>query len=369
MARTFPAVLRTYNFDRSFLVTSRKLWRLFGVELHEALEKAEIRVERVLIRETERHKNWTTLSKLCEELVSLGATKDSLLIGLGGGLIGNVVGLAAALLYRGIRFVQVPTSITAQTDSALSNKQAINGRRGKNQFGAYLAPLFIWSDAAYSELEPVCQRRSGVVEGIKNVLISQPDTSAAELMLQAWESGDRFFDLLRLLIESKLPILGQDPSERSSCVRLEYGHTFGHAIEWLSKGRLHHGEAVSIGMCLAAELSHGEGYMSESFLEEHYRWLGTRLGMPTRLPPEISPDEVYEAMLFDNKRTGEGLRFLLLHSCGHFVNSGGAYRVPVDKTKVMEVLKRAKSARPPSDQSAAPAAITAPTHRTMYLFD
>jgi 3-dehydroquinate synthetase len=262
------------------------------------------------------------------------------LIGLGGGLIGNVVGLAAALLYRGVRFIEVPTSITAQTDSTLSNKQAVNGRRGKNQFGVYYAPLFIWSDAAYSEEEPESQRRSGVVEGIKNVFISQCKASVVEPILQAWEDRSRHFELLRLLIDSKLTILRQDPSERASCVRLEYGHTFGHAIEWLSKGKIHHGEAISIGMCLAAELSHAEGYMEKSFLEEHYYWVGQRLGMPTRRPAEISPEDLYRTMLFDNKRSKKGLRFLLLRACGEYVNSEGDYQIPVAQAKVMQVLER-----------------------------
>jgi 3-dehydroquinate synthetase len=332
----FPDFLRRHDFDRCFLVTSRKLLRFFGQEFLDVLMRARVRCAAVVIKETERHKDWRTLRRLCEELVARGATKDSVLIAVGGGTIGNIVGLAAALLYRGVRFVAVPTTTMAQTDSTLSNKQAINGRRGKNHFGVYHAPLFIWSDAAYPAVEPARQQRSGIVEGIKNVLISQASIAAIEPMLAARDAG-RIEELLRLLIESKLAILRRDPSERGSCVILEYGHTFGHAIEWLSAGRLFHGEAVAIGMCLAAELSHTLGFMSEEFLRDHYCLLGERLGAPTRVPADISMTAIYETMLADNKRTKKGLRVLLLRDCGEFVNPDGDFQVAVAPEHVLSI--------------------------------
>jgi 3-dehydroquinate synthetase len=336
----FPDHVKQHDFDRCFVISSKKLMDLLGTPFLDGLCRAGIPCDVVLIKETEQHKSWQSLRKLCERLVSHGATKNSILIAFGGGLIGNVVGLAAALLYRGIRFVSVPTTITAQTDSALSNKQAINGRHGKNQFGVFHAPLFIWADAAYALAEPKRQQRGGVVEGIKNVFISRTDTGHAETILDAWRADDHFGDLLRLIIESKLAILRQDPTERRSSVILEYGHTFGHAIEWLAAGRLFHGEAVSIGMCLAAELSHALGFMDEAFLLEHYRLLGKELGTPTRLPDDIATDDLCEAMRFDNKRTGKGLRFLLLEKCGEFVKGDGDHFIAVPEEVLRETLGR-----------------------------
>src|SRR5439155_5915380 len=115
----------------------------------------------------------------------------------------NVTGLGAALVYRGIRFVHVPTTVTAQTDSTLSNKQAINGAMGKNQFGAYHAPLFIWADADYPRSEPVRQQKAGMVEGVKNVFISRPSVDAADEMLGLWRSPERFAELLLWITRSK----------------------------------------------------------------------------------------------------------------------------------------------------------------------
>lgn len=346
-----PAYLRRHDFDRAFLVTSQKLWSLFGSDLLATLREANIRCEPILIPESEGNKSWETLQSLCERLVVAGATKDSLLLAQGGGVIGNVTGLSAALLYRGVRFVEIPTTVMSQTDGTLSNKQAINGAAGKNQFGVYHAPLFIWSDCDYARSEPIRQRRAGVVEGIKNVLISQPDLSQAEAMLDLAEDESRLADLIQMLVQSKLPILHRDPTERGYGIVLEYGHTFGHSLEWLAQGQLFHGEAVAIGMCQAAELSHALGHMTEEFLLEHYRLLD-QLGVPTTLPTGITAEAVFETMLRDNKRTKRGVTYILLSGCGELVRSEGHYTVAVDPDLVLQSLRNVADRRTANQQMA-----------------
>jgi 3-dehydroquinate synthetase len=343
IAGQFPEYLNRREFDRCFLVTSPKLLQLIGQPLLKAIDAAAVRCNTVLIDDAERNKDWDTLRTVCEELTARGATRDSVLLAFGGGVIGNVTGLAAALVYRGIRFVHVPTTVTAQTDSTLSNKQAINGAMGKNQFGVYHAPLFIWADADYPAREPVRQQKAGIVEGVKNVFISQPSTDAADEMLDLWRNPERLAELLLWITRSKLDILRQDPTERASALVLEYGHTFGHAIEWLGRGRLLHGEAISIGMCLAADLSHALGHMSAEFRDAHYRILGQRLGTPTTLPGWIATETLYETMLADNKRTRKGLRFLLLRRCGEFADAGGDPLISADRSIVLQVLEESRS--------------------------
>ena len=337
IAHRFPEFLKRHPFDRCFLVTSEHLAKLIGVELVHSLSRSGVDCQTIAIADTERDKNWDTLRGLCEALTARGVTKDTIVIAMGGGVAGNLAGMAAGLVYRGIRFVHVPTTVTAITDSTLSNKQAINGPGGKNQFGLYHAPLFVWADAAYPLTEPPRQQRSGVVEGIKNVLISRDGPEPAEAMLQLWRER-RLPELMWMLIESKQRILRRDPSERGYAVVLEYGHTFGHAIEWLARGRLLHGEAVSIGMCLAAQLSRRLGWLDERVVQDHDRLLES-LGAPTRLPPEIPPADLYETMLSDNKRTGKGLRFLLLKGYRQFAGADGDYQVPVDRATVLKLLE------------------------------
>ncbi|RPI85256.1 MAG: 3-dehydroquinate synthase [Planctomycetaceae bacterium] len=337
-----PTHLRSHAPDRCFLVTSRTLFDLFGRQLAGVLRDSRIRTTVLLVEDGEVHKSWKALRRLGDRLVNAGATKDSILLAFGGGMIGNLVGLAAALLYRGTRFVEIPTTIMALTDSTLSNKQAINGRQGKNLFGVYHAPLFVWGDVRFARSEPVRQQRGGVVEGIKNILISGRCAGDAQPILDAWKTGD-VPRLVRLLIDSKLPILRADPTERNSAVALEYGHTFGHAIEWLANGEVFHGEAVSIGMCLAAELCHSLGAMSDQFLEDHYDLLERKLSAPVRLPASLAPQAVLQVMHRDNKRSGKGLGYLLLADYGRFVNPEGDLQTRVDEELVLKVLDRARA--------------------------
>ena len=339
-----PARVAQVGCDHCFLVTSEFLRRLLGQQLVQELRHAGVPCAAVTIPESESNKSWQTLQALCEELVERGVSKDSLLLAFGGGLIGNVVGLAAGLIYRGIRFVEIPTTVMAQTDGVLSNKQAINGEHGKNQFGLYHAPVFVWADVAYPRHEPVAQIRAALAEWVKNVLISdEMAVQRCERLLQQHRTlpGEGFGDLVRAVIESKLQILRQDPSEKSRSVILEYGHTFGHALEWLTRGRLLHGEAVTIGMCLAATLSRELGFCGAELVEKHEYLLGDLLRLATRLPGDVSPHQLYRGMLFDNKRDAEGVRFLLLEAYGRFVTAaGGGLTVAAPPETVLRVLER-----------------------------
>ena len=340
----FPQFLAPYEHDRLFLITSPSLFLRFGRDFSLMLDDNGIPHTLLTIQEGEMHKSWQTLSDLCERLVATRATRRSILVALGGGVIGNVVGMAAGLTYRGLRYIEVPTTLMAQTDGTLSNKQAINGNGGKNQFGLYHAPLFVWSDIAYVRREPVRQIKSAIVEGIKNGLVDDPAwlERLAEILRHGIERvhlEEFTFELIR----SKLAILAKDPTEKRHAIVLEYGHTFGHAIEWLSRGELHHGEAVSIGMCVAARLSCQLGIASREVLEQHRYLLGELLDTPVDVPPSLAPRSIYQATLADNKRTGEGLRCLLLQSPGTLYNPGGDYLVPVTQEQALSALARSRA--------------------------
>lgn len=341
-----PEWLERHPHDRVAIVSSRRPFELFGPVLLDAFRRRASDPIVLLIEEGEDHKGWHALSALCESLVEAGVTRRSIILALGGGMVGNVVGMAAGLLYRGVRYVEIPTTLMAQTDGVLSNKQAINGRRGKNQFGLYHAPLFIWSDIACTLHEPARQIRSAVVEGVKNGLVA--DVQWLERLSDLLRSGlealrTRWFDFTLQLIRSKLPILERDPSEKLDAVVLEYGHTFGHALEWLSHGQLYHGEAVSIGMCTAAQLSHDLGLTSREVVQLHHHVLGELLGAPTRIPAAFEPQRIHDTMLSDNKRTGPRLQFLLLEQPGQLHNPGGDYLVPVDQADVLRALQNARA--------------------------
>jgi 3-dehydroquinate synthetase len=337
-----PEALSAYAFDRLFVVTSPAVARLYGEEVATALRRAGARCELIAIPEGEDNKHFGTLSRLCEELVEQHVSKDSILLALGGGVIGNVVGLAAALIYRGIRFVEVPTTVMGQTDSTLSNKQAVNGRRGKNHFGVYYAPLFIWADRRFLLTEPAETAKGGLVEAVKNGLISNP--GFLDYIVNGyggeWPVDRETLDeLIPRVIHSKLAILRRDPSEKRLGVILEYGHTFGHAIESLGDGSVHHGQAVGLGMCLAAETSHRLGLCSRRFVDLHYDLMKKTMAMDVRMPGFVTTERLLDRMETDNKKTSRGVRFVLLEDVGVIHNPHGDYTVALERGLLAEVIE------------------------------
>ncbi|GBF81831.1 2-deoxy-scyllo-inosose synthase [Aphanothece sacrum] len=336
----FVNVLDSYSFDKIFFFTEPHLFELYGKELyHKIAEKYPCFLE--FVPNGEACKYFPVLEHTCEDLITKGVSKKSLLLAFGGGTVGNIVGLAAGLIYRGIGYIEVPTSMTGQTDSTLSNKQAVNGKTGKNHFGVYHSPIFIWSDTKYLKTEPPVSKRSGIIEGIKNGFISDAsflDYLDTVLNPQLKFSDEQLYDLAYQIILSKLEILKQDPSEKHYGIVLEYGHTFGHAIEWLEKGKMSHGEAVSFGMKIAAELAYELGCISHEDVDLHYYMIEEKLGFNRPLPQHITTKQLMNAMIADNKKTGEDIRFVILEKIGKCHNPEGDFLVTVDLNLVEKIV-------------------------------
>jgi 3-dehydroquinate synthetase len=334
--------LENHSFDRLFFITDNNMYNKYGGTFWKMIHARYSNTKLLIVPDSDASKNFIYLESVCEELIEHGISKRSVVIAFGGGAVGNLVGMVSALIYRGIRYIEIPTTLTGITDSTLSNKQAINGKRGKNHFGTYYAPLFIWSDVKYLETESLRLRQSGLVEAIKNGFISNPEflsymedilTNFSPLQL----TGFKLFEVSYNIIQSKMKILQLDPSEKSYGIVLEYGHTFGHAIEWLAKGKLVHGEAVAIGMCIASELAHRLGYISQEIVNLHYK-LMKKLELAVGVPPFIELPELMEIMLSDNKKTGEAVKYILLERIGNCLNPTGDYLVEIPKNTVMEVM-------------------------------
>jgi 3-dehydroquinate synthase len=334
--------LAAESFDRLFLVVDEGVPEATGSSLPERLEdRFDCRVLRV--PGGEASKRFARLEELCERLVEAEVSKRSLLVAFGGGAIGNLVGLASGLVYRGIRYVEVPTTMTGQTDSTLSNKQAVNGRLGKNHFGLYHSPLFVWSDVRYLRSEPATARRGGLVETVKNGFVSDAallDWLAATLDPSAAYSDASLVELTWRSIQSKLAIIARDPGEKGEGLILEYGHTFGHAIEALRRGETSHGEAVALGMLLAAELACELGLIDERLVERHRHLIVDRLGASAVWPAGVDAEALVVAMRRDNKRTGAATRFVLLAEAGRCHDPEGDFLVTVPPEVVMRVTSR-----------------------------
>jgi 3-dehydroquinate synthetase len=333
---------RHHAVDRIFLLTDAFIFDRFGEPLFNKIKHAFAATDVYLLPRGEACKTFDVLQQLCDHLVGKGVSKRSVLIAFGGGSVGNITGLAAGLIFRGIRFVEVPTTITHQTDGMLSNKQAVNGKYGKNNFGLYHAPAFAWTDTRYTETEPLRFKKSGIIEGIKNGLIDQkaflPFLESA-IRREGDYSPRQLTDLCFKLIRSKLEILKKDPTERHYGIILEYGHTFAHAIEWLSKGALTHGEAVSVGMKIAAELSAALGYIDDKAVRLHYRLIDDILALRPRLPGHLTPATIFNTMVADNKKIGRDVRYVLLEDIGQCKKGDGDYLLHVDKQIVHGVIE------------------------------
>lgn len=337
----FLETLANYKCDRIFFFTEPHLFEIYGKTLYQKIAK-QVPCHLEFVPAGEKCKYFPVLEDTCEKLIAMGASKKSLLVAFGGGTVGNLVGLVAGLIYRGIRYIEIPTSMTGQTDSTLSNKQAVNGKTGKNHFGLYHAPIFIWADTKYLKTEPAFCRRSGIIEGIKNGFISDKVfLTYLEKVLnpQVRFSDEQLTDLAYKIILSKLEILKQDPSEKGYGIILEYGHTFGHGIEWLQQGKMSHGESVSFGMKIAAELAKELGLISQQDVERHYYVIEEKLGFNNPFPLEITAEKLMTAMIADNKKTGHDLRFILLEKIGQCYNPEGDFLVTVDPELVKRIVE------------------------------
>ncbi|KOM97840.1 3-dehydroquinate synthase [Clostridium botulinum] len=318
------------NTDKFFLITDDVVYNLFGKELLEYMNR-KVSVKLIKLPSGEKHKNIKVFNDLMEDLFDNNVTKSSILISLGGGVVGNITGLAAALAFRGIRFFHMPTTFMSQTDSILSRKQGINSFYGKNMIGSYYTPLFNFIDTSFLTFDSERFIRGSFVETVKNGFIYNADflnklKSVIKNDFNVNQEG--IFNLVKMSIESKLPIMKADPTEKGLAMILEYGHTVGHAIEKLSYGKLSHGESVSIGMMVAARISEKLGYLSKQDVKEHMDILSA-LKTPTKIPSNIKISDIIDRIKLDNKKDINGIRFVVLQNIGKCINTDGSYMIKV----------------------------------------
>jgi len=258
---------------------------------------------------------------------------------------GNIAGLMAALMFRGIRLVHVPTSLIAMLDSVYSLKQAINASVGKNLVGTFYAPEEVLADTSVLRTLPQREMISGMCEVVKNALAIRPQMT--ELLRGGLRADSEYDDefLRPVIVESlaaKKMVVAEDRQESRAGMVLEYGHTVGHALEYTALGALSHGEAVGLGMIVAAEASHRLGHLDEATLKLH-RELLAKAGAMCTVPAGIDLDEVAHRLRFDNKRgylglTGDAYAMVLLRTQGEPLWTDDRPLVEVPGPLVREVL-------------------------------
>ena len=306
------------------VVTNRIVAPLYLERVQRALEQAGGRVVPVLIGDGEQAKSWATLDHVVDALLAARCDRDSVIVALGGGVVGDLAGFAAAVYQRGIAFIQVPTTLLAQVDSSVGGKTAINHARGKNMVGAFHQPLAVIADVATLETLPDRELRAGIAEVIKHGLILDLEfLEWLEKQMEKLLARDpvALAHAVRRSCELKAQVVATDERETGLRAILNFGHTFGHAIEaGVGYGEWLHGEAVAAGMVMAAELSARAGTLRRVDADR-VRALIARAGLPVQ-GPKLAIERYLELMQVDKKVARGRVRFVLLEGLGRAVLRG-----------------------------------------------
>ena len=296
--------LREVDFPkRVALVTNPVINDLFGESVLHVLQKAGFSVSVILLPEGEENKNLQTLQTIYDALIQEGFDRTSGLIALGGGVVGDMTGFAAATFLRGIPFIQVPTTLLAQVDSSVGGKTGVNHPLGKNLIGAFYQPRHVHIDVATLNTLPPREFSAGMAEVIKYGIIRDSDffnalVNQREQLLA--RSAGPLIDTVKRACQIKADVVEIDEKESSVRAILNFGHTLGHAVETLSGyGEYRHGEAVAIGMVIAAKISQRLGLCAEGDVTAIKNLLAS-FSLPT-VPPPHSADAYLKAMMRDKK--------------------------------------------------------------------
>jgi 3-dehydroquinate synthase len=301
------------------IVTNPTVAQLYLDPVHEALSQAGFETTPVLLPDGEEHKTLKSLSTIYDRLVAERFERKSCVLALGGGVIGDLAGFAAATYLRGIPYVQVPTTLLAQVDSSVGGKTGVNHDAGKNLIGAFYQPKLVLIDVAALRSLPRRELIAGLAEVIKYGVIS--DRYLFELLEQNLEkilALDR--ELLTQIIvrscENKVRVVEADEREDDYRAVLNFGHTIGHALEAATGYRQFlHGEAVGIGMVKAAALSVQQGFCDPKSFERITRLI-KKAGLPTEFPPGLSVSSLVQGMEVDKKAADGQIKFVISEGLG-----------------------------------------------------
>lgn len=323
-----PSAWQEHIADRTVLVVSNDVVAPLYLEQACAAMTGS-RVHQLVLEDGEQHKDSRGWYRIIDRLVEIRADRDACVVTLGGGVIGDLGGFAAATYMRGIDFIQAPTTLLAQVDASVGGKTAINHEAGKNLVGAFHQPVAVLADTSVLSSLPARHFRAGLAEVVKCGAIRDAG-------LVAWlERHQRQIlgldaDLLEQMIETcvrhKADVVAADEREAGERALLNFGHSFGHAIERVTGyGECLHGEAVAIGMVIAARLSEARGLAPGGIAARLERLLSD-LELPVRLPPGATTPDLYAAMQRDKKNLAGKLRLVLLRDIGDALIDTGSSR-------------------------------------------
>ncbi len=302
--------LKTFSLAQTCaLVTNPTVRALYGERVVQALERVGLEPVVVEMPDGETHKNLDTVRALYDQFIAAKLERRSAIFALGGGVIGDTAGFAAATFLRGVPFVQIPTTLLAMVDSSVGGKVAVDHPAGKNLVGAFKFPLGVLADLNALDTLPPEEYRAGMAEVIKHGVIGDADLFDA-LKTRALDD-----ELLAQALQVKIAIVERDPFEENERAHLNLGHTFGQAIETRANFQMRHGYAVAMGMACAARLAANLNWCSPQTRDEILALL-EKYELPTRVPRAFSPEQIIAAMGADKKVKNKRMRFVLPYEIG-----------------------------------------------------
>ncbi len=296
-----------YTYDKLFIVTDEHVFSLYENKVKQALSDFDLSF--TVIPAGETSKVYDTYLTVISHLIEQGLKREHMIIALGGGVVGDLTGFVAATIYRGVPYIQIPTSLLAMADASIGSKTAIDLPEGKNLVGAFYAPKAVLIDMQFLETLPPAEYRNGMAEVIKAGLIGHPG-----LYAQVRRPITLTATLLKDAIEVKKAVVDIDPFDKKERMFLNFGHTFGHAIERHFNYNIYkHGEAVSYGMMMAIDIGIDLGVTPHTLYDEVK---GTLLSWQLIKEPLLDKKRFVKEITTDKKHTAQGFHFILLEAIG-----------------------------------------------------
>ncbi len=340
LIRNIGLRLKEFRPSRVAIVSNKTVFPLYRDIILGSMDESGIVPEIFLIPDGEEYKDSLWASHLHGELLKARFDRDSLLIAFGGGVVGDITGFVASTYMRGIKYVQVPTTLLAQVDSSVGGKTGVNHPLGKNMIGTFYQPVFVAIDIDTLNTLPAREFGAGMAEIIKYGIISDSNLfdSLEKDKKDILSGGKGLLKAIRRSCEIKAGIVSEDEREAGLRAVLNFGHTIGHAIETATDyRRFLHGEAIAIGMCTAAELAVKQGMLDKEAVSRIRGLIGS-YELPVKIPGDIPAEAMIDAMEIDKKVKSGRLRFILPESIG-------SVRIveDIDRGIIREVLEESKS--------------------------
>ena len=318
IAKAGEIARRVIDRNRCAIIADQTSARLFGDRVSENFSSKKFLSKLITIAAGEKSKSLTQVEKICDEMIKAGFDRSSFVVGLGGGVIGDISGFVAAIFQRGIRHIQMPTTLLAMVDSSIGGKTGVNLEAGKNLVGLIHHPALIICDVDALETLPPQEMRQGYAEIIKHAIIRDADMfhDLSSCRAPTHRYGDALVELIRRNIAIKARIVAVDDRETSGeRALLNFGHTVGHGIERATDFKTPHGDCVSIGMVATCAISMKRSALSAKQRDEVVALL-KKSGLPTRLPDEVDREKIIDAIAHDKKFAAGKIRFVVTPKIG-----------------------------------------------------